>query len=521
MDDLRFDEIARSLGAVDTRRGAVRLLAIAAGVLVADRSGLDSEAAQAAKKRKRRSLCPAKPFRRCTAPAAETLRAAVENCEPQCAEPNSAACQSCLEPAVDAMVAAVNTCEDEVCRGGLGPDEAAGATGGKRRLRVAAASCDSAALAQCRADANADAKVCYAGAALGCLGGPASCAGGIAICGTQAKLAWERCNRPPNGCGAAGYCIQNTCCPGFRDTVCNGTCCRYDQCERCVGGACVGCKRPAQCGRTPAGNRECQCPSVAFTRCGDTCCDTRAPGCETCEAGSASPSVSPRRFAWGRLSRPASAPTAPTSAARPAAQRDRRAATRPSSAGRRAIRAAAPSGASGARSAAVARARSARATAAAPARRSPTTVPPTSRVVASASAALRSGREKSVAWPALPAPVPPQEPVATAAGPASPVASSVAARAAPPAAATLGAARPATAGEARASPRRRTTSDRAQLGGNFGAVIGSVDRGAEEAVRPGGSGDGGGLSWRTAPAVDAGRSRVSAPYAAPRPRRQR
>jgi hypothetical protein len=270
VDEGRFDNLTRSLANRITRRS---LAGLTAGALAALAEA--GPLTQAGKKRKK-PFCATKPLRRCLQPSASTFHSAVEACASSCRNPDSSACAACLEPAVSGMVAAASACRDRVCRGGLGPGARASGDVGNQQAS-SAAGCDSSALKQCRDDVNDDLKTCYMIAVPVCLrASPLGCAGAAIACGMQSKGPWERCNRPPVGCGDGKYCKNNVCCGHYNDTVCKGVCCAWNRCERCEGGVCKGCQKPASCGTKPGGGRTCACPSIAYHRCGNTCCSTRA-----------------------------------------------------------------------------------------------------------------------------------------------------------------------------------------------------------------------------------------------------
>lgn len=272
MNAVRFDTLAKMFTANPTRRDALRLL-LGVGLGSYPLGAAARKRKKRRKKRKPRPLCPAEPFVRCATPAGRTFLAALERCAPQCGDRNSAVCQSCLEPDVAAAVAAVEVCTEDVCRGGAGESDAGSEQAARgAHLVAAASSCNSTELRKCLQRKNGSFGTC-----LFATGNWRE----IVACIAQNHADHKECLED-HGCKGGGYCIQNTCCPGYRDTVCNGACCSHDRCQECVGGACVGCKPPARCGSTPLGRR-CVCPSLAQAPCGRECCDPNR--CQQCVEG--------------------------------------------------------------------------------------------------------------------------------------------------------------------------------------------------------------------------------------------
>jgi hypothetical protein len=301
MDDQRFDAWTRAFGVLtdySTRRAGLRLLAaggLASLLSQLPNPGTAAKTKHANRKRKhhkKKRHAPPDPYPRCVAPAATAFVAAVDRCAPQCGDTSAAACRSCREPDVAAAVAAVTACASENCRCEF---EVAAEDSGPRRersVRTEATGCDSSALSTCLKRNTQDLAVCLFAAGN---------ARETIACFTQDQLTFRRC-KEDLGCPNGGHCKSpNTCCPRPLDTVCNGACCDTERCERCVGGVCKGCKSPAGCGQTPLGTRVCQCPSIAFTICGNTCCDSRAPTCETCVDGVCQPKCKAPRICVGEL----------------------------------------------------------------------------------------------------------------------------------------------------------------------------------------------------------------------------
>ena len=344
MDDLRFDEIARSLGAIETRRGAVRLLAVAAGwYRWRTDLGLDSEA----RRGRRRSgsgarSAPSRRYWRCMAPATEALPGRrPKTANRSVLNRTQSACQSCSRsPPFDAAAtaAAVDTCEDEVCRGwarsptrpsGQRPEISGDCVTRRPVATLAALSCSMPRRRQRRRQRLRD-----AGAALGCLG----------RAGLRAPAASRSAGpRPKLRLGALQSAAQRLrhrrllhpehLLPRPRDTVCNGACCRYDQ-VRTVRRR--GVRRLQATGADAAGRRRAAVSANARaspSRAAGTLAATRGRrGARGARVRiSRRPSVSAAEGLRRRgSSRPASARTAPTECRRDLLrQRDRRAATNP------------------------------------------------------------------------------------------------------------------------------------------------------------------------------------------------
>ena len=325
MDADRFDTLTKTLIAHQTRRATLRLLSgltlhgpllhLRLADAAAKKKGKGKKKCGPCKRRKK-GRCTPKPngtscpggtcqqgacrgepspgeaFERCMEPALAAFEAVIMQCEPQCGDVNSAACRSCREPGVDAAVAAADACATEACLCDVSnaPAESNNTKQAKRAVRAEGAGCDKAELEKCLARSNRDLGPCLFAV---------ETMRELLACLAENIFGFNDCIED-FGC-KIGYCrAGDVCCPRSGDVSCNGACCDTDQCVTCVGGVCNGCELPARCGSTPSGSRVCQCPSIAFTRCGDKkCCDTRA--CQTCVDGACQSKCGPEQVCRGEL----------------------------------------------------------------------------------------------------------------------------------------------------------------------------------------------------------------------------
>lgn len=147
------------------------------------------------------------------------------------------------------------------------------------------ASCNSVSLATCVLKAREEAEDQMIRCGLSIFGGPLllACLAAVGAI-TDRKIA--RCHEQA-GCPEGYLCTMGTCCPSDFFNVyegCGGDCCNTSDCIRCNSeGQCEGCPSNKVC--TGFG---CECRDDLL-ECGDTCCDSFAPHCETCVNGACAP----------------------------------------------------------------------------------------------------------------------------------------------------------------------------------------------------------------------------------------
>jgi hypothetical protein len=308
MDQGRFDQLTRAVGAAPSRRGMLKVLVAGLASLLGVGAGSASALAQRTTATPtpaglRGAPCPPGVVKRCADRVAEEYAPAVKGCASRCTNANSPECLACIEPIAERALASFARCKERDCpnearrRPTPTPSPRPGGTArpeGRSPLAPGApvaqgvppvGACNQAELEKCLRRVFRNYTLCLAGCAITGCGGLLGCATCLGFCLVYAVTADEDCHedhdcRPP-GTAACGGTV---CCP-FGTTHCGtSACCAPNEvCTNGVCGCAPGTVRAASA-RSPAalstlccppGKVEClgECVPTGWVECNGRCVD--------------------------------------------------------------------------------------------------------------------------------------------------------------------------------------------------------------------------------------------------------